>query len=148
MAQFINRDEQEARHLLAGIGCHIVAEDGADRERVMLELLDDESRFDRTDLVVDPPAEDAQFESFGAWHVNSVNEFHSITDGEGLLEFWTADGVVSVILEPGDIMANRAGVEHRYRPLTTQTWIVRISGGPDAELVATNTGRENSPFAR
>lgn len=147
MARFIGRDEREARDLLAGIGCHIVAEDGTDRERIMLDLLDDESRFDRTDLVVDPPSADAQFESFGAWHVNSVNEFHSITDGEGLLEFWTADGVVSVILEPGDIMANTAGVEHRYRPLTTQTWIVRMSGGPDAELVATNTGRENMPFA-
>lgn len=147
MARFIGRDEQEARDLLAGIGCRILDENGPDRELVMLDLLDDESRFDRSDLIVDPPAEGAQFEAFGAWHVNNVNEFHSITEGEGLLEFWTPEGVVSVVLAPGDIMANRAGVEHRYRPLTKQTWIVRISGGPDAELIATDTGRENTPFA-
>ena len=148
MARFIGRQEQDARELLAAIGCRIVGEQNVDRQALMEEWLDAESRFDRTDLVVDPPAPGAEFESFGAWHVNSVNEFHSITEGEGLLEFWTADGIVAVILEPGDIMANKAGVEHRYRPLSTQTWIVRMSGGPTAELVATNTGRENLPFAR
>lgn len=147
MARFIGREPLAAREHLAGIGCRIVDERDAERQALMEEWLDAESRFDRTDLVVDPPAEGAEFEAFGAWHVNSVNEFHSITEGEGLLEFWTADGVVSVILEPGDIMANKAGVEHRYRPLSTQTWIVRMSGGPSAELVATNTGRENTPFA-
>lgn len=148
MARFIGRDERDARDLLAGIGCRILAEKGADRQLAMMELLDDESRFDRGDLVVDPPAAGSEFEAFGAWHVNNVNEFHSITEGDGLLEFWTADGIVSVVLEPGDIMANTAGVEHRYRPLTTQRWILRISGGANTELVATDTGRENTPFAR
>lgn len=148
MARFIGRDERDARDLLEGIGCRILAEEGADRQVVMMELLDDESRFDRGDLVVDPPAAGSEFEAFGAWHVNNVNEFHSITAGEGLLEFWTADGIVSVVLGPGDIMANQAGVEHRYRPLTTQSWIIRIGGGANTELVATDTGRENTPFAR
>lgn len=147
VARFIGRDEQEARDLLAGIGCHILAEHGPDRQLIMMDLLDDESRIDRGELVAEPPAAGAEFEAFGAWHVNNLNEFHTVTRGEGLLEFWTGEGVISVILEPGDIMANRAGVEHRYRPLTTHAWIIRISGGPDVELVATNTGRQNTPFA-
>lgn len=147
MAKFIGRDEAQARELLAAIGCMIVAEESAERAALMAEYLDESSRIDRGDLVVDPPAQGSEFDAFGAWHVNNNNEFHSITAGEGLLEFWTADGIVSVVLGPGDIMANKAGVEHRYLPLATQSWIVRIGGGLDAELVATDTGRENTPFA-
>lgn len=146
MAVFIGRDEASARELLASIGCRILREDDAERQQVMEDLLDEHSRFDRGELVVDPPAPDAQFEAFGAWHVNNHNEFHSITEGEGLLEFWTADGAVSVKLGPGDIMANRAGVNHRYLPITRQSWIIRIGGGPDSELIATDTGLENLPF--
>lgn len=146
MARFIGRDEVQARELLAAIGCMIVAEDAADRQVLLEEWLDADSRFDRGDLVVDPPAAGSEFDAFGAWHVNNNNEFHSITRGEGLLEFWTSDGIVSVVLGPGDIMANKAGVEHRYLPLANQAWIVRIGGGADAELIATNTGREDTPF--
>lgn len=147
MARFIGRDEAQARALLAGIGCRIVAEDGADRQQVMEEWLGADSRFDRDVLVVAPPAPGTEFDAFGAWHVNNVNEFHSITRGEGLLEFWTPEGAVSVVLGPGDIMANKAGVEHRYRPMTEQHWIVRIDGGPTADMVATETGRLAEPWA-
>ena len=52
-----------------------------------------------------------------------------------------------MLLEPGDIMANKAGVEHRYRPISEQRWIVRIDGGPDAEMVTTETGRPAGPWA-
>ena len=54
--------------------------------------------------------------------------------------------LVSITLSQlaGDIMANKAGVEHRYLPLTNQAWVVRIGGGADAELIATNTGPTSS----
>ncbi len=31
----------------------------------------------------------------GAWHVNDVSEFHDVLSGDGILEYWTADGAVS-----------------------------------------------------
>ena len=43
-------------------------------------------------------------------------------------------------LEPGDIMLVK-GAEHRYRPLTDQRWLIRFSGGAEAELLPTETGR-------
>lgn len=147
MARFIGRDEGQVRELLAGIGCRILSEDSPERERVMAEWLDTDSRFDGDVLVAAPPAPGREFEAFGAWHVNNVGEFHSITVGEGLVEFWTADGCVSVVLEPGDIMANKAGVEHRYLPITEQHWIIRFGGGRDAELIATDTGRTAGAWA-
>ena len=45
---------------------------------------------------------------------------------------------VSTIVGPGDVIEVR-GAEHRYRPLTAQRWALRYGGGPDAELVATET---------
>ncbi len=72
----------------------------------------------------------------GAWHVNAVDELHVVQSGEGIMEFVTLDGVVSVVVGAGDVIEIR-GAEHRYRPLTEQRWSLRHSGGPHAELSAT-----------
>jgi len=83
----------------------------------------------------------------GAWHVNPVDELHVVQSGEGIMEFVTLDGIVSVLVGAGDVIEVR-GAEHRYRPLTTQRWALRFSGGPAAELVATETGRGADPWPR
>jgi hypothetical protein len=81
----------------------------------------------------------------GAWHVNAVDELHVVQSGEGIIEFVTLDGVVSVVVGAGDVIEVR-GAEHRYRPLTEQRWTMRYSGGPDAQLAATETGRGADPW--
>lgn len=59
----------------------------------------------------------------------------------------TPIGLVPVIVEGGDIMVVR-GAEHRYLPLTDQRWILRWSGGPEATLEGTDTGRESTPWTQ
>jgi cupin superfamily acireductone dioxygenase involved in methionine salvage len=76
----------------------------------------------------------------GAWHINAVNEFETVVDGEGILEFMTDDGPVAVRLTAGDVMAVERA-EHRYRPLTPQQWILRFDDGADGDLGAVDTGR-------
>jgi hypothetical protein len=40
------------------------------------------------------------------------------------------------------------GAEHRYRPLTDQRWLIRFSGGPQADLIPTETDRACVPWPR
>ena len=145
MVHFISHEESAARELLAQAGVTILREDDDWRDALMNEVLDEQSRFDRAEIAMDPPAAGQEFESFGAWHVNNAPEFHSIVSGSGILEYVTPGGVVSVVLEGGDIMAVRCA-EHRYLPLTTQHWIARFGGGPAAELTPTETGRAPEPW--
>lgn len=145
MATFISHDERAARVLLEAAGVTLLREDDPDRQAVMDEVLDDASRFDREVASVLPPAVGSEFTASGAWHINSANEFHSVLTGRGILEFMTAEGAVSVVLEAGDIMAVRRA-EHRYLPLTAQDWMVRFAGGPTASLVQVDTGRPGAPF--
>lgn len=145
MATFISHDEQQARWLLAEAGVTILREDSADRDIVFQEVLDEPSRFDRREVVVECPRPGDEYADFGAWHRNTENEFHSVLSGRGILEYWTKQGAVSVLLEAGDIMAVRRA-EHRYLPLTQQRWCVRFSGGPDSQMVPIETGRVGDPW--
>ena len=97
-------------------------------------------------MVAEPPSDEAAASvGMGAWHVNNVNEFETVLSGDGIVEFWTADGAVSVRMGAGDIMAVERA-EHRYRPLTPQEWALRFGGGLEAEFVGTDTGRAFEPW--
>jgi hypothetical protein len=97
-------------------------------------------------MVAEPPADEpAASVGMGAWHVNNVSEFETVLSGEGIVEFWTPEGAVSVLLRAGDIMAVEQA-EHRYRPVTPQEWALRFGGGPEAEFVGPDTGRAADPW--
>ena len=145
MAEFLHPDELRARALLAEAGVTLLREDSPERDALLIDVLDEESRFDRGTFVMEPLPPGEEFTAYGAWHINNAPEFHSILDGTGILEYVTPGGVVSVILGPGDVMAVRRA-EHRYRPLVPQLWIGRFGGGPGAELVPTETGRISAPW--
>lgn len=145
MARFIGRDEDEARALLAGAGVRILRIDDPDRDAVLAEVLG-EAIDERGRIVAEPPAdESAAAAGMGAWHVNAVAEYETVVDGEGVVEFITADGAVSVLLTGGDIMVVERA-EHRYRPLTAQAWVLRFGGPADGDLVASETGRDSGPW--
>jgi len=146
MADFIGRDESEARALLAAAGVRILTIDSPDHEIVLGQVLEADAREERASIVAEPPEDDeAAAEGMGAWHVNEVNEFETVIDGEGIVEFWTSDGAVAVLLTAGDIMAVERA-EHRYRPLTSQSWVLRFGGPADGELVAMETERESGDW--
>jgi mannose-6-phosphate isomerase-like protein (cupin superfamily) len=146
MARVIGRDEAEAWAMLDAVGVRLHAAEGdpADAPTSLVDaVLGVDSRDVRAvadiDVPVDPDA------GMGAWHVNAVDELHVVQSGEGLMEFVTLDGIVSLVVGGGDVIEVR-GAEHRYRPLTAQRWILRYSGGPEADLVATATGRAADPW--
>lgn len=148
MARFVGVEEAAAREALAAAGVQFVgAIDGKGSvDPALLELiLPPDVRYVRTDLAAQPPADADAFAGMGAWHVNAVDELHSVLDGTGIMEFVTPSGVVTVIVGAGDIVVIQ-GAEHRYRPLTAQNWLARWGGTPDSELIATETGRESAPW--
>ncbi len=146
MARIIGRDDTEAHALLEAVGVriHAVDETTADAPGdVVSAALPADSRAVRA--VADIEVPDDVDTGMGAWHVNAVDELHVVQSGEGIMEFVTLDGIVSVVVGAGDVVEVR-GAEHRYRPLTAQRWALRFSGGPAAELAATETGRGADPW--
>jgi hypothetical protein len=143
VAEFIGRDEAAARALLREAGVRILRVDSPEHDAVLAEVLAEDARGERGRIVAEPPGDDAAAaQGMGAWHVNEVSEFETVVGGEGILEFWTSDGAVPVLLGPGDIMVVERA-EHRYRPLSAQEWILRF--GAD-DLVAVETGRASGPW--
>lgn len=146
MARVIGRDEAEAMAMLDAVGVrlHGAVGDPANAPPSLVDaVLGADSRDVRAVADIDVPEDpDA---GMGAWHVNAVDELHVVQSGEGLMEFVTLDGIVSLVVGGGDVIEVR-GAEHRYRPLTAQRWILRYSGGPEADLVATATGRAADPW--
>lgn len=146
MARVIGRDDAEARALLDAVGVRVHTADPETFDapaELVAAVLPDGSRDVRAVADVEVP-EDVDA-GMGAWHVNAVDELHVVQSGEGIMEFVTLDGIVSVVVGAGDVVEVR-GAEHRYRPLTVQRWALRYGGGPDAELVATETGRGAEPW--
>ena len=142
MARFIGRDEAQARELLNAAGVRILRVDDPEHDAVLAEVLGTATQ-ERGRIVAEPPADEAAAGAgMGAWHVNAVNEFETVLGGEGILEFMTIDGPVSVVLGAGDVMAVQ-GAEHRYRPLTPQEWILRFAAD---DLGATDTGRASDAW--
>lgn len=142
MARFIGRNEAEARALLRTAGVRILTAGTPECDAVMTEVLGDLTQ-ERLRIVAEPPADEAAAnEGMGAWHVNAVNEFETVTGGEGIVEFMTIEGPVAVLLGAGDVMAVE-GAEHRYRPLTAQEWILRFAAD---DLGAVDTGRASAAW--
>lgn len=146
MALVIGRDDVAARALLDAAGVRLHTADPATADvpaGVVSAVLPEDSRGVRAVADIEVP-EDVNA-GMGAWHVNAVDELHLVQSGEGVMEFVTLDGIVSVVIGAGDVIEVR-GAEHRYRPLTEQRWALRFSGGPEAELAATETGRGAGPW--
>jgi mannose-6-phosphate isomerase-like protein (cupin superfamily) len=149
MARYLGPDDLpldpvEARGLLAGIGTEIHPR--TTEPAAVAEVLADGEREVRAEVDLEPPADDvAADQGMGAWHVNAQHEAHTVLSGTGLMQFMTAHGPVTAVVEAGDVVLVRGG-EHRYRPLTAQRWAIRHSGGADADLGARETGRAPSPW--
>lgn len=137
MATFLTYDEERSRAFLSLVGVRLLRIDDLDHDDVMAEVLGGQVQ-ERGRIVAEPPADDAAAaEGMGAWHVNAGCEFETVVDGRGIVEFMTDKGPISVLLEGGDVMVVERA-EHRYRPLSSQTWILRFEGD---DLAARETGR-------
>lgn len=142
MARFLSGDEPSARAALAAAGVELVPAEADDVPAALLiRALPPEHRVVKGVITAEPPEGDPDA-GMGAWHVNAVDELHLVTSGEGVFEFVTEDGIVSVIVGRGDVVWIR-GAEHRYRPLLSQGWVLRFAGD---DLGARETGRPASPW--
>ena len=146
MALVIDPHGSEGERMLdaAGVRLHRISEGAGDVDAVVVaSVLPEGEREVRAVADIDVPADpDA---GMGAWHVNPVDELHVVVDGEGVMQFVTLDGVVTVMVGAGDVIEIR-GAEHRYRPLTPQRWILRYGGPAGADLDPVETGRAAGPW--
>lgn len=146
MAEF-RTDVADPVAALAGVGVAIVPALDADAspESIASVIPDPERQIARGAIVAQAPAPGAEFSGMGAWHINDVNEAHTVTSGRGYIEFVTNEGVVGVVLVAGDVMLVQRA-EHRYLPLESQGWVIRHGGELGADLAPVETGRENAPW--
>lgn len=127
-----------------GVEFHTTDEDDVPDHLLALTLEEGE-RQTRGEVAVDPPVAGQEFEDFGAWHVNDGNEAHLLRSGAGQVQFVDDGGVITVDVEAGDVMIIR-GAEHRFRALTPAVWVLHFAGPEGADLVATQTGRQDTPW--
>lgn len=106
-------------------------------EYLLVEVLPEGQRAERGVIQMDPPAPGEEFSGVGAWHINNAPETHLLREGRGQVQFVTDGGIVTVLVEAGDVMIID-GAEHRFRPLTAVTWVLHY-GAPD--LIPEPTGR-------
>jgi len=141
-------DDAAARQALAGAGVQVLQAldpQGSVEASVLELVLQPDARFVREEMTAEPPPLGQEDLDMGAWHVNSVDEVHSVLDGRGIMEFVTQVGEISLLVEGGDVLVIQQA-EHRYRPVEPQRWAVRWAGGPDTMLEATQTGRPSQPW--
>ena len=127
-----------------GVEFHTTDDDDVPDHLLALTLEEGE-RQTRGEVAVDPPVAGQEFEDFGAWHVNDGNEAHLLRSGAGQVQFVDDGGVITVDVEAGDVMIIR-GAEHRFRALTPAVWVLHFAGPEGADLVATQTGRQDTPW--
>ena len=137
-------DDSSHRLTDLGVEFHTTYEDDVPDHLLALALREGE-RQTRGEVAVDPPAAGQEFEDFGAWHVNDGNEAHLLLSGTGQVQFVDDGGVITVDVEAGDVMIIR-GAEHRFRALTPAVWVLHFAGPEGADLVATQTGRQDTPW--
>lgn len=127
---------------LAGVGVEFVAAIDGDApiEAVSRVIPEPDRQGARVEIVAEVPAPGAEHGGMGAWHLNDVNEAHTVTSGRGYLEFVTNEGIVGVIVSAGDVMLVQRA-EHRYLPLEAQGWIIRHGAAPGAEMGTIDTDR-------
>ena len=136
----------DSSHRLTDLGVEFHTTDEDDVPDYLLALtLEEGERQTRGEVAVDPPAAGQEFEDFGAWHVNDGNEAHLLRSGTGQVQFVDDGGVITVDVEAGDVMIIR-GAEHRFRALTPAVWVLHFAGPEGADLVATQTGRQDTPW--
>lgn len=148
MARFLDSDV-DGRAALdeAGVRIHVVDDATQDAdEALVVAVLPEGARDVRAELVAAPPADEAEAATgMGAWHLNDVDELHVVASGEGIMEFVTESGIVSVVVEAGDVVEIRQ-VEHRYRPVTEQSWVIRHAAASDADMNPSETGRASAAW--
>ena len=127
-----------------GVEFHTTDQDDVPDHLLALALKEGE-RQTRGEVAVDPPAAGKEFEDFGAWHVNDGNEAHLLRSGTGQVQFVDDGGVITVNVEAEDVMIIR-GAEHRFRALTPAVWVLHFAGAEGTDLVATQTGRQDTPW--
>jgi hypothetical protein len=148
MVRFIGLDEATARRRLLAVGTEIVqiGSEGSELEaEILAGALPEGRRHVRGTFEALPPAPGEEHDAHCAWHTNAVTEAHTINSGLGLFEFWTEDGVVTVVTEPGDLLVNR-GVEHRFLPVAHQQLRLHHSGESDQDFGYVATGRTPAPW--
>ena len=136
----------DSSHRLTDLGVefHATNEDDVPDHLLALALAEGE-RQTRGEVAVDPPAAGQEFEDFGAWHINDGNEAHLLPSRTGQVQFVDDGGEITVDVEAGDVMIIR-GAEHRFRALTPAVWVLHFAGPEGADLVATQTGRQDTPW--
>ena len=136
----------DSSHRLTDLGVefHATNEDDVPDHLLALALAEGE-RQTRGEVAVDPPAAGQEFEDFGVWHINDRNEAHLLLSGTGQVQFVDDGGEITVDVEAGDVMIIR-GAEHRFRALTPAVWVLHFAGPEGADLVATQTGRQDTPW--
>lgn len=147
MVKFLHPDTARAQAALADIGVRFTptdATDGSIKDEHLHGFIPGDERHVRRTFMATPPAPMNRDQGPGAWHINNAREAHSIIDGQGLMQFATEIGVLNVLVEAGDGMLID-GAEHRYLPLTPQTWLIRHGGPSDYVFTAHETGA--SPVA-
>ena len=146
MAEYISTVADPAAALAeVGVVFERTVDGDAPAEVIAALIPEADRQFVRGEMVATPPVEGASHDGMGAWHVNDVNEVHTVTSGRGLVQFVTNQGVVGVLVGEGDVMTVRKA-EHRYLPIEDQGWVIRHGAAPDAEMAPVNTGREDAPW--
>lgn len=142
MARFLTFPPEQSRALLeaAGVTVTAVDEHGDAPASLVADVLPEGQRQVRATVDIEVPGDPDS--GMGAWHVNAVDEVHVVQSGEGIMEFVSIEGPVSIAVHAGDVIAIR-GAEHRYRPMTPQRWVLRFGG---EDLGAVNTGRASEPW--
>ena len=131
---------------LARIGVEFHRTDGAAvPDAILAATLPEGERHVRGEVTMQPPAPGEEFTGVGAWHINAQDEAHLLRDGTGQVQFIDGENVITVDLEPGDVMVIKRA-EHRFRALTPAQWILHYSGPDGADLHTDETGRASNPW--
>jgi hypothetical protein len=146
MALTLAADGSDGRRYLEEAGVLLDRCEGEDiPDSRIARCLDVNERQVRAVAVLEPATELDAKPEFEHWHINAERELHLLRSGSGQFEFITPGGMVSVVMEPGDVIEIDR-VEHRFRAFTPTTWVLRYSGAADDGLHPRSTRRADEPW--